>query len=252
VYFAAGRGLCLGHNYFGGVTSSYGEYTFGPDFRVDHTFQQNGLPSRARLSPDGHFGSTTVFVAGDSYADGGFSTRTVLVDAASGATLGDLEQFTILRDGARFQAPDFNFWGITFAKDNNRFYATLGTGGKTYLIEGDLAARQARVLRENVECPSLSPDNKRLAFKKRVGSGTSPTWQLALLDLATMAETPLSAETHSVDDQVEWLDDGHILYSLPDDGPPATIATNVWVLPVDGSGPPQILLRQAYSPVVVR
>ena len=38
---------------------------------------------------------------------------------------------------------DFNFWGVTFARDGNRFYATLGTGGKTYLVEGDVAARQA-------------------------------------------------------------------------------------------------------------
>src|SRR5207244_621595 len=128
------------------------------------------------------------------------STQTTLIDMASGATLGDLEQFSIWRDGARFQAPDFNFWGVTFARDSNRFYATLGSGGRTYLIEGDLTAREATVLRENVECPSLSPDDSRLVFKKRVErSGPGPVvWRLHLLDLATMVETPL-VETHSVD-----------------------------------------------------
>ena len=68
----------------------------------------------------------------------------------------------------------------------------------------------------------------------------------------TMAEIPLSAETRNVDDQIEWLDDRHILYALPDEGPPATIRPDIWMLPVDGSGPPRRLLSGAMSPVVVR
>jgi hypothetical protein len=251
VYVAAGQGLCLGQNTGGGLLAAHGAYTFDDHFRPRHTLQQSGIPSRVRLSPDGRYGAMTVFVTGHSYAEGGFSTQTTIVDTASGSVLGELEQFTVWRDGARFQSPDFNFWGVTFARDGNRFYATLGTGGRTYLVEGNLTERQMRVLRENVECPSLSPDNRRLVFKKRMGSAPAVTWQLHLLDLATLADVPL-AETRSVDDQVEWLDDAHILYALPDEGPPATIATNIWLLPVDGSGPPQLFLRNALSPAVVR
>jgi hypothetical protein len=34
---------------------------------------------------------------------------------------------------------DINFWGVTFARAPGRFYATLGTKGHTYLVEGDWA-----------------------------------------------------------------------------------------------------------------
>jgi hypothetical protein len=194
----------------------------------------------------------TVFVSGHSYAEGAFSTHTTIVDTASGEQVADLEQLTVLRDGERFESPDFDFWGVTFARDSNRFYATLGTGGKTYLVAGDLAARQMTVLREGVECPSLSPDETRIAFKKQTGSGGTALWQVAVLDLATLSETVLSTETHNVDDQVEWLDDGHLLYGLPAAPAPAGAVTNVWSLATDGSGPPQLLASGAWSPAVIR
>ena len=58
-------------------------------------------------------------------------------------------------------------------------------------------------MRENVECPSLSPDGTRVAFKKKVGDGV---WRLSVLDLETLKETEL-AETRSVDDQALWQGD---------------------------------------------
>ena len=173
----------------------------------------------------------TVFVSGDSYAGSDFSTRTSVVDATSGEVLiGDLEEMRVLRGVEPFEGADFNFWGVTFARDGNRFYATLASGGKFYLIEGDLAARQARVVHEGVECPSLSPDNRRIAFKRRVGLNDRLgrfAWRLYVLDLATLSETPLAGETRSVDDQVEWLDDGQIVYALPDDFPPTAVGRHV-------------------------
>jgi hypothetical protein len=251
VYFAADTGLCLGNNVVAGFLSSYSAYTFDRAYTPRHTFQQPGVPSRVRLAPDGRHGAMTVFVTGHSYAEGGFSTLTTLVDTATGVVLGDLEQFTITRDGRPFHSPDFNFWGVTFARDGNRFYATLATGGQTYLVEGDMPTRTARVLLEGVECPSLSPDNTRLVFKKRVGGGPGPVaWRLTLLDLTTRTEMPL-AESRSVDDQVEWLDDTHVLYALAPDGLPRTAATDIWVLPVDGSAPPRVLVPSGYSPAVV-
>jgi Tol biopolymer transport system component len=144
-----------------------------------------------------------------------------------------------------FQAPEFNFWGVTFAQDSNLFYATLRNGNTTYLVQGDIVARKLTVLHENVECPSLSPDGTRIAFKKRVAH----RWQLTALDLATMEETEL-AEKVSIDDQVEWLDDERILYHKTDYDPPKLVS--VFVVPADGSGEPEIFMPNAISPVVVR
>ena len=250
VYAAAGQGLCLRADR--GVFTTYQAIIFDADFQPRHTLPLSGLPSRARMSPDGRYAAMTVFVSGDSYASTSLSTRTTVVDTASGALLGDLEQFAVERDGARFEPADRNFWGVTFAADSNRFYATMSTGDKLYLVEGDLAARRVRVLRDGVECPSLSPDNTRIAFKKRLGGSGPVRWQPAVLDLATMRETPLTLETRSIDDQIEWLDDGHILYGMPDQSATPTAATSVWVMPADGSAAPRVLLANAWSPSVVR
>jgi hypothetical protein len=249
-YYAAGRGLCLTSE--PGLVTTYSAYTFGPDFQRQHSIPLAGIPSRARVSSDGRYGALTVFVSGHSYASGAFSTQTLLIDLEHGATLADLEKFTVTRNGTPFQASDFNFWGITFARDNNRFYATLGTGGKTYLVEGDVTARRARIIYENVECPSLSPNNTRVAYKKLISSGGRTIWQPTILDLATLTETPLTAETRSIDDQIEWLDDGHILYAVPQDTPASVVVADIWALPADGSGTPQLVVPQAYSPAVVR
>jgi len=257
VHMAAGRGLCLG------LTSRGGALTFDDRFEIQHKLTVNGVPSRARVSPDGRYGAMTVFVRGHSYAGGDFSTQTTIVDMATGTMLGadeedggdgrpGLERFTVYRDGSRFEAVDSNFWGVTFARGGSRFYATLGSGGKTYLIEGNIEAEEARILTENVECPSLSPDGTRLAFKKRISGGpmSSIAWQLHLLDLATLTDTPL-AETRNVDDQVEWLDDQHILYSLLDEDSSGGIRPDIWQLALDGSAPIRIATA-AMSPAVVR
>ncbi len=240
LHFAAGRGLCVTGGT--GVFSSFTAYTFGSDFTILHRVPLHGLPSRSRVSPDGRYGAVTTFVGGHSYADLAFSTETILLDLVTGATLGNLEEFTVVRGGQPFKAIDFNFWGVTFAADGDRFYATLGTGGQTYLVEGSVAARDMRVLRANVECPSLAPDGRHLAFKKRVGDNPSaPEWRFHVLDLATMTETPL-AETRSVDDQAEWLDNDHVLYQIVPD---------VWTVPADGTGEPRLFLRSALSPAVI-
>jgi hypothetical protein len=249
VHFAAGKGLCLVADR--GIFTAYSAFIFGPDLQPQHSFPLSGIPSRTRVSPDGRYGTITVFVSGHSYAAGSFSTLTTLIDMKTGAQIGELEQFEVTRDGQLFRAADFNFWGVTFARDSNRFYATLASGGKTYLVEGDLAARHLRVRHENVECPSLSPDNTRIAYKKQVGRDGRSLWHIHILDLSTQVERPLG-EVRDVDDQVEWLDDQHVLYALPDEAEASTAVTNVWVAPTDGSEPPRILLARAYSPAVVR
>jgi hypothetical protein len=241
VYFAAsGSGVCLARG--GGFAAGYDAKIFGPDLRVRHSIGLDGIPSRARVSPDGRYGAVTLFVTGDSYADAGsFSTRTTIIDLASGRKVANLEDFVVMHGERRVTAIDVNFWGVTFARNSDRFYATLATGGKTYLIEGSVSRREARVIHENVECPSLSPDGTRIAFKKRTGSKDIP-WRLTVLDLATMRETPL-AEQRSIDDQAEWLDNGHVLYGV--DGA-------VWTARADGRGQPSRFIAGADSPAVVR
>jgi hypothetical protein len=247
VSFSRERGICLQADR--GVFTTYKAVVFDRDFNAIRTIALDGSPSRTRISPDGRVGTLTVFVGKDlGYTSSTFSTRTLLVDMASGDVLTDLEQFTTWRDGARFTAPDFNFWGVTFARDSNVFYATLRTQSTTYLVRGDLALRKLTVLHENVECPSLSPDNHRIAYKKRVGPQPD-AWRLYTLDLASMAERPIAAETRFIDDQAEWLDDAHVLYAVPRPGTPTSDA---WVAPIDGDGPARIFLEEAESPIVVR
>jgi hypothetical protein len=237
--FAGGRGLCLARgNRF---AAGYEAKVFSSDLLVQHTLPVAGVPSRARVSPDGRYGAVTLFLAGHSYAEAGtFSTQTTLIDLARGRKIADLEQFALTRNGRRVTAVDVNFWGVTFARPSDRFYATLATAGKTYLVEGSVQSRSMRTIHDNVECPSLSPDGTRIVYKKRVGSGAA--WHLTEMDLATMHETPLN-ETRSVDDQVEWLDLNHVLYHV--DG-------EVRVLPADGSGSPRRFIAAGASPTVVR
>jgi hypothetical protein len=246
VHFAGGSGICLAADR--GVITTYSAQTFGPGFQVRHMLPVAGLPSRVRVSPDGRRGAITVFVSGDSYTAAGFSTRTTILDVETGTVIATLEAFAVSRGGAPFKAVDFNFWGVTFAHDGNRFFATLRTRGTNYLIEGDVDARTARVLREGVECPSLSPDETRLVFKSRVSPSS---WRLHLLDLATLHDVPLR-ETRSVDDQAEWLNDREVAYTLPADPAKNSGGSDVWTLALDSDAPPRILASGAYSPVAIR
>ncbi|MFD7077883.1 hypothetical protein ACFV9G_26970 [Nocardioides sp. NPDC059952] len=205
-----------------------------------------GLPSRTRISPDGQLVSSTVFVNGDSYMVSGFSTRT-LIRRIGGASYGDLEKFSLIVDGRKVSPVDRNVWGITFADDDRTFYATVATGGRTYLARGDLTERSLTTIADHVECPSLSPDGTRIAFKEADKDGTR--WTPAVLDLATGKRTVLAGETHSVDDQIEWLDDDTVLYGLEREGEPVD---DVWALDTSASAIPRVLIPEAASPAVLR
>jgi len=264
VDFEGHVGLCLTRPTSGLVVST-SAVVFDAHFKELHHVTMTGLPSRARVSPDGRYGAVTTFVTGDSYAAlGTYSTRTDIIDMRTGTVLFDLDQLAVTRDGRPFQAMDFNFWGVTFANDERHFYATLGTGGQTYLIRGELLTRRAAVIATNVECPSLSPDDSEIAFKQRL-PGPTVTWRLSVLDLATLRVHHL-AETRSVDDQVEWLNDTTVLYGVladpsiasldpfsaatPSIANGASLVTNTWSVPADGSGSPRLFNAGTWSEVV--
>jgi hypothetical protein len=247
VYASGGHEVCLYARR--GLSNTYKAQVLGPDFKAVNDVPLSGLPSRARMSRDGSLTATTTFVYGDSYANiGQFSTRT-LVTRLDGKQTADLEPFQLYADGKHITAADRNFWGVTFA-DDDKFYATAASGGKTWLVEGSLSAKKMTSLRRDVECPSLSPDGTRIAFKKH-GDLPPGQWRLAVYDLRGGAET-LLAETHSVDDQVEWLDDHTILYGLPRTTGAGAATSDIWAVPADGSGTPRTLVADAWSPAVVR
>jgi high-affinity iron transporter len=264
VDFEGGVGLCLTRPATG-LSIATSAIIFNAHFKVLHRVALSGLPSRARVSPDGRFGTVTNFVTGDSYATiNAYSTRTDIIDMQTGQVVFDLDQLTITRNGHPFQAANFNFWGVTFANDGRHFYATLGSGHQTYLIRGDLETRRATVIMSNVECPSLSPDNSEIAFKRRL-PGSVVRWRISVLDLATLKVHPL-AESRSIDDQVEWLNNTTVIYGLlqnkliaslnplsattPNLAQGAELTTNMWTVPADGSGTPHLFSPDAWSEVV--
>jgi hypothetical protein len=234
VYMAAGHGICMALAPSG---VDYTVKTFDRRFHVVSDAPLDGLPSRARVSPSGRWGGITSFVDGHGYEDeGGLSTQTLLIDMRTGRSVANLEEFSATKNGRRFRRDDFNYWGLTFARDDDRFYATLATGGKRYLVQGSIRHRSVRLLRANVECPSLSPDGTRIAYKKRMGAPDD--WRLHVLDLRTMRDTPL-AEERSIDDQAEWLGRNTVIYG---DG------RDVWAVRADGAGRPRRLIRDVESP----
>ncbi|GAA4933943.1 hypothetical protein ACFPM3_04875 [Streptomyces coeruleoprunus] len=244
-YAAGGTAVCL--TTVPGIPPRTQAVVLDSALRPKRTVTFGGTPNRARVSPSGRVISWTVFVSGDSYAGSAFSTRSGILDTRTGYLIKNMETVQLSIDGRRYSAPDVNYWGITFSRDDNRFYATVSTRGRTYLVEGDLKKWTARALRENVECPSLSPDGTRLAYKKRVRTGTTSPWRLHVLDLRTMRDTPL-AEARSVDDQAAWLDDATLAYALPG---ATRDASDVWSVRADGTGTPRLVAHDASSPSMV-
>ncbi|WP_190814973.1 PD40 domain-containing protein [Saccharopolyspora pogona] len=209
--------------------------------REQRSIPLTGFPNRLRVSPSGH-----LFIDGHSYAAGRFSTSTGILDTRTGQFHQTLEEFTVFRDGRPYQASDINYLGVTFSNDDNRFYATMSTAGHRYLVEGDFAAKTVRTLRDNVECPSLSPDGTRIAYKSAIDGDPNRGWRLSVLDLATQQITPL-AETRSVDDQPAWLDNTTVAYALQrSDG-----VNDTWAVPANGSGTPELLVPEANSPAAL-
>jgi hypothetical protein len=246
VYTAADKTVCLASK--PGVVTTYSAHVLDTAMQPIQTLPLQGIPSRARLSRDARYAATTTFVAGDSYAGTSFSTRTTITEVGK-ASLGDLEQFTLIHNGKRIAPVNRNYWGVTFASDDDTFYVTVAWSGHTWLARGSMSQRRIVTLHEDAECPSLSPDGTRIVYKQR-GSLPPGQWRLVEYTIATGQIVPL-AETRSVDDQVEWLDNANVVYGLPRSGSQAAV-DDVWEVPANGTGAPKLLIPQAWSPSVVQ
>ncbi|NKR09895.1 TolB family protein [Paenarthrobacter ureafaciens] len=246
VYGAARTVVCLRSNR--GLVTTYDVSVLDDQWQQMRSWPLSGIPSRTRISGDGSRIATTVFVSGHSYAVAGFSTATEIRQGTDSPV--NLEDFALMVNGERLVSADRNIWGVTFAPgQDDVFYATAASSGRIWLVRGSLGARTLTAIADNVECPSLSPDGTRIAFKKNIGEPLAAHWSVAVLDLATGQETVL-AEKRSVDDQIEWLDDRTLLYGLADEATSGD--TNIWKLGTDPGTAPSLFIEHAWSPAVLR
>lgn len=205
-----------------------------------------GIPSRTRVSKGGLV-ATTAFVTGHSYAADSFSTETT-IRGTDGTNYGNLEYYTMMIDGRELTAIDRNVWGVSFVSEDE-FYATVASGGKTWLVNGSLSQRKLVSVGENAECPSVSPDGTRVAYKKRSTRMGLVHWDIAVLDLLTKKEITIPLE-NGFDDQLEWLDKDTLLFGMSRTD--AAGDSDVYRIQAEEAAQPDLLIEHAWSPSVVR
>lgn len=202
-------------------------------------------PSRAAASPDGAVVAWTGFTLGHSYlAEGEFATTTQLI-SVDRKIAADLESiFKTYRNDELMDDEERNFWGVSFV-DSDLFYATVGVGGETFIVQGRVSTSRMDVVFENASCPEVSPDGKTVVVKEQRGD----RFQLIAIDVATGARRDLG-ETRSVDDQVEWADDNNILYGMPnlDEGTDSQPVFDIYALNVAPGSQPRLVVPFAESP----
>jgi hypothetical protein len=220
-------------------------YTFDRSFARGRRIELAGVPIRARVSPNGQRAAVSVYGEEESPAGERLATESILIDVPSGRVLADLREFTVTNEDHPPINGPVDIAGVTFQSDSNHFFATLSTATNRYLVAGSVNGRRLDVIGTGLANEALSPDGRRLIAKRPVGE--RGYWQLVVIDLETRSERVLNQGPKSVDDQVEWLDEAHVVYhDITDKG------TGIWMLPADGTGGPRLLIADAFSPVIQR
>jgi hypothetical protein len=244
VAYAGGRGLCLVEEAEGMVVDHVAEI-FDRSFRRVGRLALAGVPTRVRVSPDGRIGAITTYAEEESPAGERLAIESVLIDLNASQVLADLRDFRLDVSDAQTVVGPLDFASVSFDRDPDRFFATLSTPTERWVIVGSLRERRLRLLKADFATEALSPDGNRLVVKQRVGD--RGFWQLGVLDLSTLIAHTVNQNGRSVDDQVEWLDNDHLVYHDANDQ-----GTGVWVAATDGLSEPHLLIPDAFSPVVVR
>lgn len=247
VHARAGTTVCMQADR--GLVTTYKAEILDATLRPVRSLDVNGAPKPTRVSADGTLAAWTVIVVGTGCTDVTMESETTVEDLHSGHSYGTIEKtFRVIVDGKPMTAAVINVWDVTFENvaHPTRFYVTVSdnSASKTWLAEGDLTTRTITAFHPGGQTPSLSPDNKTLVFVERQGS--SQNFRLRGLDLRTRKEWYLP-DTRSVHDQVEWLDNEHVLYGLARTG---SVAADVWLSPLRG-GQPRLYIEHADSPAVV-
>ena len=243
LHYAGGRGVCLVQELYGTVTR-HAAYIFDRHLRRGPRIALPGVPTRVRVAPDGRRAAVTTYAEEETPEGERLAIDSIVVDLASGRVIADLRRFAI-EDGQHLplQGP-IDVGSVTFERDGDRFFAALMTPAERYVASGTISGRRMTAVRAGLVSEALAPDGRRLVVKKL---GARGFWQLAVLDLETGTERDLAQGARSVDDQVEWLDEQHVLYHDVDQG-----HTSLWALPIDGVTGPRLLVVDAYSGSVQR
>jgi hypothetical protein len=247
VHSRAGTTICLQADR--GIVTTYHGKILDASLRPVRDIAVNGLPKPARISADGTLAAWTVLIAGTGCTDITMEVESNVEDLVTGESYGAIEKtFTVLVDGKPMSQVVINVWDVSFENvpRPTMFYVTISnnSGTATWLAKGDLPSRTITSFHTGGQTPSLSPDNKTLVFVQKQDGGRS--FRLRAIDLASGDEWYLP-EQRSVDDQVEWLDNEHVLYSrIRDD----SVSTDVWISPLR-DGQPRVFIEHASSPAVV-
>jgi len=238
VHYARGAGLCLVVEREKQASSNVA-YIFDRTFTRRHRIALRGIPTRARISPDGRRASITTYVEEESPEGERLVTDSVVIDIASGRVLADLRSFRLVHDGPPLIGA-IDVSGVAFESDGDRFFATVSTATQRYLAAGSIGEQRLTTLRSGVANEALAPDGRHLVVKRL--NDERGVWQLAVIDLRTWVERDLNQGPRSVDDQVEWLDNDHVMFhDVVDD------TTAIWLLPIDGIAAPRVFVRDAFS-----
>lgn len=244
VHYARGSGVCLVQEQ-SNDRAEYAAYVFDRRFSRQARIVLRGIPTRARVSPDGRRASITTYAEEESPAGERLATESIIIDVRSGRVLADVRDFQIDHDRLPPLTGPIDVSSVAFEPDGDRFFATISTATERHLVAGSVDAHRLTSIRSGVANEALSPDGRHLIIKRLIGE--RGFWQLAVIDLHTWAERDLNQGSRSVDDQVEWLDNDHVIYHDV-----SGETTAIWMLPIDGTNGPEVLVSGAFSATTQR